>query len=643
MNRRATSLLIAAAALLVPISATGPAAAADDDASISHVERTSKGLRVLVSVSPDTEVDLRGVTGTLDGTELDATAELAGTEIFVQRTAILAIDTSSSMRKKGRFDAAKEAASSYLDAVPADVAVGIVTFDSDVTTALEPTTDRAEAEAVIAGLELSKATLLYDGVISAVAAAGVAGQKSILVLSDGADTGDSATIDDVTAAISDARALVDVVSLGQRGPELDVLKDIAEAGNGQLITATGDALADTFAAEADVLARQILVTAPLPSGFDADEASVEMTLPTDGGDLVARAFATIEEASTPAPESTDAAIPETAPAGLDVPPWLLYVGIGILAVGLIGMAVLLVPGKPQPMSIADRVAAYSTATRGNYSEPEAKQSADPMLDQAKAAAASVLDRNRGLNERLTRRLSAAGSEFKPSEWLLLHIGVVFAGGLLGLLIGGGSIIVGILFIALGAIVPPIYLRFRAGRRRKAFDDALPEVLQLMAGALSAGLSLAQSVDTVAKEGPEPIASEFKRVLVEARIGVEVEAAFEGVAERFQSEDFGWAVMAIRIQRQVGGNLAELLKTVAATMRERAFLRRHVRALSAEGRMSAYILCALPIGFAGFLLLTNPEFLDPMVRDIRGIGLSVFGAVWMAIGSFTMFRMAKVEL
>ena len=115
----------------------------------------------------------------------------------------------------------------------------------------------------------------------------------------------------------------------------------------------------------------------------------------------------------------------------------------------------------------------------------------------------------------------------------------------------------------------------------------------MAGSLSAGLSLAQSVDTVVREGPSRSASEFRRALVEARLGVEIEDALEGVAERMESVDFEWVVMAIRIQREVGGNLSELLNNVAATIREREYLERQVSALSAEGRLSVWILGGLP--------------------------------------------------
>ena len=140
----------------------------------------------------------------------------------------------------------------------------------------------------------------------------------------------------------------------------------------------------------------------------------------------------------------------------------------------------------------------------------------------------------------------------------------------------------------------------------------------MAGSLSAGLSLAQSVDTVVHEGPEPIAREFKRVLVETRIGVPLEDAFEGVAARFGSEDFAWVVMAIRIQRQVGGNLAELLTTVAATMREREYLRRQVQTLSrprASCRRSSSP--RLPPGCSCYVFLTQPDYIEPLYTDRSG--------------------------
>ena len=220
--------------------------------------------------------------------------------------------------------------------------------------------------------------------------------------------------------------------------------------------------------------------------------------------------------------------------------------------------------------------------------------------QATDAAAQMLRRNATLEGRIARRLEAAGSHVKAAEWLLLHLGIVIVAGVLGLLIGGGSILVGAIFLVLGAVLPWVWLGYRKSRRFKAFNAALPDTLQLMAGSLQAGLSLAQSVDTIVREGTEPVASEFKRVLVETRLGVSLEDALEGIGDRFQSKDFGWVVMAIKIQREVGGNLAELLNTVADTMRERQYIRRQVAALAAEGKLSAWVLSALPVMFMLYL-------------------------------------------
>lgn len=642
MKRLALAIIALLAAVVVVALAPSTVWAVDGEASIDHVEATDDGLRVLVSVPGEAEVDLSGVSGTLNGDPLDATATSTDADATVRRTTVLAIDTSASMARNGRFDAAKSAALTFLDTVPDDVLVGIVTFDGTVRVALEPTVDRGEARAVIGGLALAKGTLLYDGVRAAVELAGLEGQRSILVLSDGADTGDT-PLGDVTAEIADTATLVDVVSLDQANKPKAVaaLTDLAEAGNGQVIESSGAALADAFAAEAEVLARQVLVTAPLPAGFDAEEATVTITLPSSGGELVASAFARILDA----PDDSDTG-PTVAPVnpddGWQAPGWALYLGIAVFGAGLLTVTMLLVPAKPQPMSIAERVTAYARST-GHAPQETEKTAGEPVLDQAKAAAAGVLDRNKGLEEKMAGRLAAAGSGFKPSEWLLLHVGVVVAATLLGLIVGGGNLIVGLLFLALGIVVPRLYLSFQAGRRRKAFNQSLPDTLQLMSGSLAAGLSLAQSVDTVVSEGPEPIASEFKRVLVENRIGVSLEDAFEGVAQRFDSKDFAWVVMAIRIQRQVGGNLAELMNTVAATMREREYLRRQVATLAAEGKLSAIILSALPPGVFLFVNLTQPTYMVPLYTDPLGLAILVGAVAWLGVGIFWMTRMVKVEV
>ncbi len=146
----------------------------------------------------------------------------------------------------------------------------------------------------------------------------------------------------------------------------------------------------------------------------------------------------------------------------------------------------------------------------------------------------------------------------------------------------------VLGLALGVVGPWVFLGEEVAAD-EGLREMLPDTLQLMSGSLSAGLSLAQSIDTIVREAGEPIAGEFRRVVVEGRIGIPFEEALEGVAHAWRAATFEWVVMAIRIQREVGAQPAELLLQVAATLREREYLRRHVRALSAEGRLSAWVL------------------------------------------------------
>ncbi len=333
------------------------------------------------------------------------------------------------------------------------------------------------------------------------------------------------------------------------------------------------------------------------------------------------------------------------PVLLVVPDWALLVAVAMVALGIAALGLLAAPGRRQSanLSLEERLALYgSTAQASDHPARSGRSSEDPFAS-TKAAAEAMLQRNVSLEEKIARRLESAGSEMRTHEWLLLHVSIVGALGLVGVLLGGGNLVVGILFIGLGAVGPWFYLGFRRNKRRKAFNSQLPDTLQLMSGSLSAGLSLAQSVDTIVNEGTEPMAGEFRKVLVETRLGVQLEDALEGVVDRFESKDFGWVVMAIRIQRQVGGNLGELLDTVAETIREREYLRRQVATLSAEGKLSALILGGLPPLFGVYLVLTKPDYIGPMFSDPRGILLLGIGVTMLSIGAFWMSRIIKVEV
>jgi tight adherence protein B len=324
----------------------------------------------------------------------------------------------------------------------------------------------------------------------------------------------------------------------------------------------------------------------------------------------------------------------------------MYGAVAAIGLGIIGLfAGLAARPKERRVSLDDQLQLYgASASSARIARAKIKQAPSASLtEQAKQAAEKALASNAGIEVKIAQRLEGAGMALKAPEWLLLHIGIAFGAGLLGLLLSAGNPVTMIVFLVLGAIAPWVYLVLKRSRRLKAFDAGLADTLQLMSGSLSAGLSLAQSLDTIVREGQEPITSEFKRVIVESRLGVGLEDALDGVADRMQSTDFRWVVMAIRIQREVGGNLAELLNNVAGTLREREYLRRHVKALSAEGRLSAWILGGLPPGFLAYLTLTKPDYVNPLyTRPIGWVMLAGMG-VLLTVGVFWMSKVAKVDI
>ncbi len=638
------------AGLALSLWSTSPASA-EDSAAIDHAMPTEGAVRLLVSVPGTDEVTLDDVTVTINGEQVASQADAASESSAVERTSILAIDTSASMRG-ARINEAKKAALTYLSTVPANVKVGVLSFDSVVKLVVPPTLDRKSAQAAVAGLELTLKTSLYDGVLGAIEAAGPAGedsgQRKILLLSDGKDTTKTA-LADVLSQIEKADVSVDVVSL-QVGDEANKpLNEIAAAGKGTVFT-TADpaALTAAFAKEADALARQIVVTAELPAGFDQTSSNVQVTVPTAASEFTAAAYVPVQSAADIELAKAKQAMPRPVTSGpLTLSRTVMYVAIGAIAVGLLGVIALLATGSRKIVSeltLAEHVQAYGVMAVAG--KPGPRKDATPqaaLAGQARQVAERALSNNKNLEARLAHSLEAAGLSLRPAEWLLMRGAIIVAGGLLGVLFGAGNLVIGALFIVAAIIGPGISLKLKRSKRLKAFGSALPDTLQLMSGSLSAGLSLAQSIDTIVREGAEPISSEFRRVVIESRLGVGIEDALEGVAERMESRDFGWVVMAIRIQREVGGNLAELLLTVAATLREREFLRRHVRALSAEGRLSAYILGGLPPGFLLYLTLTKPEYVRPLYTTPMGFILCGTMAMLLGVGVFWMSKVAKVDL
>ena len=289
-----------------------------------------------------------------------------------------------------------------------------------------------------------------------------------------------------------------------------------------------------------------------------------------------------------------------------------------------------------------------------------------LLDRRRAPGAvqasgltRLTDRTVGAIDRAIRRrnvapftaseLEQAGIRLQPSAFVLMVISAASVSALLGLLVSEGTIWVlpiMILFAALAMVGAKVWLRLRlrlrTGRRRAKLADQLDESLGLLAGGPRPGHSLMRVVDAVFHETEQPTSDEFARIVNETRIGRDLSDAVENTARRMRSDDFQWVAQAISINREAGGNLSEVLDQVGHAIRERNQVRRQVRALAADGKLSAWILVLLPIGVFTFLLITQPNYFNGFLGNIVGILALVLAAVLLIVGSLWMMAVVKVK-
>jgi tight adherence protein B len=189
---------------------------------------------------------------------------------------------------------------------------------------------------------------------------------------------------------------------------------------------------------------------------------------------------------------------------------------------------------------------------------------------------------------------------------------------------------------IGFFLPRFYVKRRQGGRLNQFNKQLPDTITLLANALRAGSSFLQAVELVVRESRPPISTEFQRVIREVNLGLPFEKALENMVRRVKSEDLDLMATAISIQYQVGGNLAEILDSIAYTIRERVRIKGEIRTLTAQQRISGYVVAFLPIGLTGILFLIAPGFMTPMFDPAVNIAGIPTGVVLMAVGGTMMF-------
>jgi tight adherence protein B len=265
------------------------------------------------------------------------------------------------------------------------------------------------------------------------------------------------------------------------------------------------------------------------------------------------------------------------------------------------------------------------------------------LSGATTTMTGIIDKQLRRRSNVGARIAAlerAGIRMRLQDFVLLVIAGSLVAAALGVLLAGP-----LLGLALGLLVPilsKIAVSVLTSRRRRAFADQLDDSLQLMASSLRAGHSLLQALNSVATEAEEPTSVEFSRIINETRVGRELSQALDETARRVNSDDFVWVTQAIAINREVGGNLAEVLDGVGHTIRERNQIRRQVKALSAEGRLSALVLMALPLGVLAFLSITNPAYIARFTESLAGYAMIAAGVLLLIVGALWLRKVVSLK-
>ena len=265
-----------------------------------------------------------------------------------------------------------------------------------------------------------------------------------------------------------------------------------------------------------------------------------------------------------------------------------------------------------------------------------------LLTRVTDSATSFLERNVSKNARFGSRasLEQAGLKMRQADFLLLVACGAVSAGFIGFILGGA--LSALLLVVATPFLAMVVLNVLSSRRRAKFEAQLGDTLQMLSGGLRAGHSLLRSVDAVSKEAEAPTSEEFARLVNENRLGRDLRDSMLDAAHRLRSEDFEWVGQAIEIHREVGGDLAEVLDQVGETIRERSQIKGQVKALSAEGRLSAYILVALPVGMFLYMSVVNSSYIATLYTGLIGWILLGVAVVLLGVGSFWLGRVVKIK-
>lgn len=544
--------------------------------------------------------------------------------------AILMIDASNSMRG-APIDGAMNAARAFLTERTDDLPVAIMTFGPSSTVLADFTTDNEELTAAVAeNPPLGEGTIIYDALIrsSELAEDEGLGRTTVVLLSDGNDIGSSSSLQDALAA---ARAEnMRVVSVGLQSKQFnpEALRGLARGTAGSFVLAANPAALSAIFEE---------IGARLSSEYRITYRSL---LPAQ---VDANVRVAVTGVAAPATASYTTPAIDVTPRGTFERNWIdevitspwLFVFVIVAVLALIAFAVL--AGMDiRKRSLRRRMAQYVSVP----SEEESRARRAEVTTMLAETAQRRVGRLRSWQE-FEADVELADFKLSPlalAGWTIVAgiaaslVAAAYFQSLLGLLVGLAA-----------PLVTRLIVTRKVRKTRAAFDEELPDNLDVLAGAMRTGHSVMGALGVMVESADDPSKKEFRRVLQDEQLGVPLDDALMVMARRMQSYDAEQVALVMKLQREAGGNTAEVLDRVAETIRGRMELRRLVNVLTAQARISRWILTSLPVFVFLMLAMSGGDYLDPMTGSLAGKIALVLGGVLVLIGSLWIKRIAKLDV
>jgi tight adherence protein B len=556
---------------------------------------------------------------------------------------VLAIDASTSMEGKPE-QVAFEAARSFAAQRRGQEQLAVLTYNVSPTVVLPFTTDQAKIDQALSKQPVFLfGTHIYDAVVHSLELVRASNIKAgtVIVLSDGqeypgrGDTTKHETVESAAAAARAAHVRVFAVGLKSRLSKLAALRKLARDTGGRYLEATSISnLKKIYIELGSSLASEYLLHYRSTAGPDKQ---VRVTVRIEG-----LSGPTVTGYRTPllaiAKKGPTAPYKPSAIARFWTSPLTMSI-VGLIVAGLVGLGAVLTLSGPKKGTVRRRMAEFVSvpaAIRDSGKRPTA-QITDRMLEGTDSMLRSSSWWKRFRWEAEIAKVTM------PPEQIMMLTGIASLFSLIVIKFLFGSLLVGIVIAATIPLAVRSMLKRKLARQRRLFAEQLPDNLQVLASALRAGHSFIGALSVVVNDAPEPARSEFQRVVADEQLGIPIDEALHVVVERMDSRELEQVALVGALQRETGGNTAEVLDQVTDTIRERFELKRTVQTLTAQGRMSRWVLTLLPIVLLLAITLINPGYMHVMYASTAGKALLIISAISVASGSLVIKRIVNIRV